>query len=929
MIKNMRTLSFAAAMVCGMSAAIASTTALFPNPQQISGEGVAFTSTGATYRLTGAADADADAVAALSQRLDISDSGTVEIVIGESGDAAIAAYEGSIPDQTQGYYLSVSAGSVVIAGRDAEGTYYGVQSFLQLTSMAEVPAVSVTDYPTTPVRGVIEGYYGNPWSHEDCMDMYEFFDHNRMNIFIYGPKNDPYHKAKWAEPYPEDQAAGLSELAREGLRHKVKFVWAMHPGNAIEGENMAKAKAKFEMMYDLGIRQFGVFFDDIGGENVQAQVAYLNYLNKEVVKAHDDVAPLIVCPTEYCISFAGGWNTDSKYLPTLGENLDPDIEIMWTGAGVVDMNQASAAEWFTGKTGRKPFIWLNYPVTDYGYVGGPLLMSPYQPAAANMCDLSTAFCSNPMEYYEASKVALYGIGDYTWNPEAYDPWTNWEQALQYLMPEHTDAFRTYCYSNFYYPSNTHGLVVAYDETPEFTVLTDRYGEHNAESATEFNAYFDKQIATADELLGIENNRLVTEIKEWIEVYRMQGERGLQLDGMRTALAEQNGPAFIEAYKKYTALTDSAESHLSRAGWDVRNFLPKSAPQFVEPFIKSTAIKYAEAFREGGYDYPSDLFPAQIIDNGTYYILYKGRLLSNGSGAAADTPSRPTFRTAVDDINSARQSWNIRYDMETGRYSITSVYDDRYVNEVGNFGVNAYSNEWNTYTITPLGGLYAIQNGGRGGSNFWTVNGAGQVLKGSNTSYNVDNFMFQIIPVSQEITPAPEGFKEGDYYLLNSNDEVLRRMTSDNSLQFSAMPEKPTRYYKWTLSVDPVSKRIKIAQGGYFINEKGALVGGTYYPEWNSYNIFTQGEKLAIQNAERSGTNFWLINDQGKITNSADLTLVNAFDSFRLRPVEEENAIEEVAADNAADNTAYDLQGRRVASPKKGIYIINGQKVLVK
>ena len=40
-------------------------------------------------------------------------------------------------------------------------------------------------------------------------------------------------------------------------------------------------------------------------------------------------------------------------------------------------------------------------------------------------------------------------------------------------------------------------------------------------------------------------------------------------------------------------------------------------------------------------------------------------------------------------------------------------------------------------------------------------------------------------------------------------------------------------------------------------------------------------------------------------------------------------IEKVKAENGNVKTIYDLQGRKVDTPSKGLYIINGKKVLVK
>ena len=46
-------------------------------------------------------------------------------------------------------------------------------------------------------------------------------------------------------------------------------------------------------------------------------------------------------------------------------------------------------------------------------------------------------------------------------------------------------------------------------------------------------------------------------------------------------------------------------------------------------------------------------------------------------------------------------------------------------------------------------------------------------------------------------------------------------------------------------------------------------------------------------------------------------------------LQEQTAISAPASENPSTNLIYDLQGRRVLSPTKGLYIINGHKVLIK
>ena len=308
--------------------------------------------------IKGADDADAVAVALLRSNFAEGKKG-IKVVLGERGDKAVKAYEAQIPNKVEGYYLSVGKNQVVIAGNDEAGTYYGVQTFLQMAAQAEVMKAEVQDWPDVLERGVVEGFYGNPWSHTDRLRQFDFYGKNKLNVYIYGPKDDPYHRNQWREPYPEAEAQRISELAKAAAQNKVDFVWAMHPGGDIQWNeaDLNSSIQKLEWMYALGVRAFAIFFDDIFGAEQskgEKQAEYMNYLNREFVQKHPDVAPLILCPTEYNKSWAG-----KNYLPALGRTMDKDIRIMWTGATVVDMINKSDMDWINERIQRNAYIWLN------------------------------------------------------------------------------------------------------------------------------------------------------------------------------------------------------------------------------------------------------------------------------------------------------------------------------------------------------------------------------------------------------------------------------------------------------------------------------------------------------------------------------------------------------------------------------------------
>ena len=379
-----------------------------------------------------------------------------KVTLGVRGDSKVNKYKKNIPAKTEGYFMKVTEKEIVIAGNDEKGLFYGVQTLLGMMNEGKLEACTITDWPDVPFRGTVEGFYGTPWSHEARKSQLSFYGRNKMNVYIYGPKDDPWHRDKWREPYPEAEANRIAELVNVAKANGVNFYWAIHPGVDIKwnDEDRDLLMAKLEVMYNLGVRSFAVFFDDIWGEGAMAdkQAALLNYIDDNFVQVKKDVAPLILCPTEY----NKGWANEEKgYLRTLGANLNKGIEVMWTGNSVVACIDKPTMEWINERIQRKGYIWLNFPVNDF--VRDHILMGP---AYGNGLDIATdvsGFVSNPMEYAETSKISLYGIADYCWNMEAYDYQSNWEKSLKDILPSNHKALRTFALYNKDLGPNGHGF----------------------------------------------------------------------------------------------------------------------------------------------------------------------------------------------------------------------------------------------------------------------------------------------------------------------------------------------------------------------------------------------------------------------------------------------------------------------------------------
>lgn len=263
--------------------------------------------------------------------------------------------------EEQGYILSANndtneKGEIKIIGADSDGAYYGLMTLTQMleqkTKDNKIAETVISDYPSVKLRGFVEGFYGYPWSFEDRLSLMSESSDFKMNTYIYAPKDDPYHKDRWRELYPDDKAEELRQLAAEGKKDNMNFCWSVHPGNGFNyytDDDYNALINKFEQLYNLGVRQFGISYDDLGGYvNGQQHADLINRVNREWVKVKGDVDPLIVVGTRYC----NGWGPSmTSYFKPFFSTLDDDVVVMWTGANTMSAITKDAYEWPKTQTG--------------------------------------------------------------------------------------------------------------------------------------------------------------------------------------------------------------------------------------------------------------------------------------------------------------------------------------------------------------------------------------------------------------------------------------------------------------------------------------------------------------------------------------------------------------------------------------------------
>ncbi len=547
------------------------------------------TSLSSRARIAGADTADKAALALLKADLvrGAADGIVTKIIIGERGDSVVAPYLEGIPEKSGAYRLRVARDALVIAGHDGRGTYYAIRSLEQLVKDGgAVPEAEIVDWPDVPFRGAVEGFYGTPWSHAKRLSLIGFFGKHKLNTYIYGPKDDPYHSSpNWRKPYPPAEAARIRELAAASAANHVDFVWAIHPGKDIQWNDadFHAVMDKFESMYGLGVRSFAVFFDDISGEGTKAdkQAELLNRLNAEFVRKKPDVTPLVMCPTQYNKAWSGG-----DYLETLGKTLDKSIHIMWTGNSVVADLDRTSMEWINQRIQQEAYIWWNFPVTDY--VRNHLLMGPVYGNGADIKDLLGGFVSNPMERSEASKIALYGVADYSWNVEKYDPDSSWHAAIREVMPGAADAFEVFARHNSDLGPNGHGY--RRKESEAFAPVAEKFLENfRQEKPVDSPAVRAELLkireAPAAIRAGSENPELMDEISPWLDAFAQLGRAGVAaIDANSAMLAGKAGDAWTQLAEASSAL--AAMDEIDRT--QNRNpYQPgvKTGSLVVEPFVR--------------------------------------------------------------------------------------------------------------------------------------------------------------------------------------------------------------------------------------------------------------------------------------------------------------------------------------------------------
>jgi hyaluronoglucosaminidase len=290
------------------------------------------------------------------------------------------------------------------------------------------------------IRGVIEGFYGPPWSHEERLDLIRFCAQHDLNTWVHAPKDDPFHRAKWREPYPDDELARIGDLVAHCNLHGIDFAYAIAPGldlcysHESEWETLL---AKIEQVRSVGVRHFQLLWDDVehtlhcpedeelyGQEERPtgaAQALFSNRFAREVEQS----GPLVVCPMAYAAT------GDGPYRRCFAPRLDEGIVLYWTGPEVVSLaiHRDELDMSVHRYAGHEHVLWDNFPVNDWNTE--ILHLGPLRGRDPDLaCGKLRGIIANAMVQCVPSKLALATVADWANDPDAYDPLDSYGRALR-------------------------------------------------------------------------------------------------------------------------------------------------------------------------------------------------------------------------------------------------------------------------------------------------------------------------------------------------------------------------------------------------------------------------------------------------------------------------------------------------------------------
>lgn len=521
---------------------------------------------------------------------------------------------------------------LVILGYNTDATFYGLSTldWMLDEGTTDLNCVNIYDYADMKSRGIVEGYYGYPYSVSVKKDLMNFMMRMKMNTYLYGAKSDPYHSDYWTQAYPttvtaDQEAKGwlsqdmVRDIMQVSKNTKVNFIWAIHPGNSFLGSStvITDIMTKYNLMYNLGVRQFGVFVDDVSIPSTQSgyelnaqritelQEALDEKYNVAGAAPEDTIKPLHFVPQIYCRGFAGSEEQFTSFFNALSST-PSKITIYTTGWGVWSVPNTSDLNTTASPLGRSVGWWWNYPCNDNAdsqlYPMDMYSNFYDMPAVSSSATLPTtlehglAIVSNPMQEGEVAKIPLFSVADYAWNTDGFNNTKSWNASFPAIVGKDKAASYQLLakYLRYNDPSDFNTLMTAFKSTLNS-------GKPNA---TNLLSRLDEIQAALDVMAGLENSEtesdrlLYGDLKPWLLKLQAMTTTTRALLNATTAEGDAKWEQYVQAFPQVDSLSTNDDFYVDALegmgnGTSVGHYLTKPAQLYWSPFLtylKENALK---------------------------------------------------------------------------------------------------------------------------------------------------------------------------------------------------------------------------------------------------------------------------------------------------------------------------------------------------
>lgn len=300
--------------------------------------------------------------------------------------------------------------------------------------------------PAFGIRGVVEGFHGRPWTPRDRREVITFLKQRGFNEYVYAPKDDPYLRARWREPYPKVDLIVFDDALSYTRHGDLRFVFGLWPGADItysDPDERAAIWRKWDVLWERGVRRFLLAFDDADGEQRPADREAFGEGEEGVGRAQGELVARL---------FAEGRSRDPQfrlyvrparahgleatpYRATLARVVPPEVTIIWTGprarSAVISVEEARAA---ARVLGRPPVLWDPYPANDFRRER--LFLGPVRGRDPRLGEAVAGVWAQPMVEAASSEIALHTWSLYLDDPAAYDPDRALEDAARHIGGRH-------------------------------------------------------------------------------------------------------------------------------------------------------------------------------------------------------------------------------------------------------------------------------------------------------------------------------------------------------------------------------------------------------------------------------------------------------------------------------------------------------------